>query len=176
MPQPSEMQAAATEQHQWLQQLVGTWKVSAEMPGAPGSEPMRMESTETVRRLGELWVLKESDAVVGGFPFRAVMTIGYEPRKQAFSGTWVDSAQPVLWVYEGELDEDERVLILDTMGPDFTEQGIGSKLVPYQDRMEFIDDDHRLLTSHRKGNDGKWQPFIEIHYHRKSNGGKASRR
>jgi hypothetical protein len=112
----------------------------------------------------------------GGNRGTTILTLGYDTIQGKYVGTFIGSMMTYQWVYEGELDEDERVLILDTMGPDFTEQGIGSKLVPYQDRMEFIDDDHRVLTSHRKGNDGKWQPFIEIHYHRKSNGGKASRR
>ena len=53
---------------------------------------------------------------------------------------------------------------------------MGTRLVPYQDRLEFVDDDHRVLRSHTKGKDGKWQQFVEMHYYRKPNGGRASRR
>ena len=52
-----------------------------------------------------------------------------------------------LWAYNGSLDASEKVLTLDTEGPDFTNQ----KMAKYQDCIEFVDDDHRIMTSRRPG-------------------------
>jgi hypothetical protein len=137
---------------------------------------LRASTVVPTWKLGDVHIAEGEGDMPGGNRGTTILTLGYDTIQGKYVGTFIGSMMTYQWVYEGELDEDERVLILDTMGPDFTEQGIGSKLVPYQDRMEFIDDDHRVLTSHRKGSDGRWQPFVEIHYYRKSNGGKASRR
>jgi hypothetical protein len=56
------------------------------------------------------------------------------------------------------------VLTLDTEGPDFSG---GPDLVPYQDIIEFVDDNHRKLSSQLRGPDGKWTTFMTAHYHRK---------
>ncbi|HEX7771559.1 MAG TPA: DUF1579 family protein, partial [Pyrinomonadaceae bacterium] len=69
-----------------------------------------------------------------------------------------------LWVYEGELDKDEKVLTLNAEGPDFTKPG---KMSKYQDVIEFMSDDHRVLTSRVLGEDGQWHHFMTAHYHRK---------
>ena len=41
-----------------------------------------------------------------------LMTLGYDPRKKRFVGTFVGSMMTNLWIYDGELDKDERVLTL----------------------------------------------------------------
>jgi len=162
-------------EHNWLEKLVGDWRVEGTATTPAGEEKTRGE--ETVRSVDGLWFIAEGEGdMPGGNRGTTILTLGYDTIQGKYVGTFIGSMMTYQWVYEGELDEHERVLTLDTMGPDFTEQGIGSKLVPYRDRMEFIDDDHRVLTSHQKGDDGKWQPFVEMHYYRKSNGGKASRR
>ena len=68
-----------------------------------------------------------------------------------------------LWPYNGSLDASEKVLTLDSEGPDFT----GQKMAKYQDCIEFIDDDHRVMTSRVLGDDGKWNHFMTVHYRRK---------
>ena len=50
-------------------------------------------------------------------------------------------------------------LTLDTEGPDFSG---GPDLVPYQDLIEFVDDNHRKLSSQLRGPDGKWNTFIHF--------------
>jgi len=48
-----------TPEHDWLQQLVGTWEVTSEADMGPDAPPMVMTSTETVRSVGELWIQSE---------------------------------------------------------------------------------------------------------------------
>jgi Protein of unknown function (DUF1579) len=68
-----------------------------------------------------------------------------------------------MWTYSGSLDEAGKVLALDAEGPSFTGEGTAK----YQDRIEFVDDDHRILTSQMLGDDGEWYRFMTAHYRRK---------
>jgi hypothetical protein len=79
-------------------------------------------------------------------------------------GTWIGSMMSHLWVYDGALDAAERVLTLDAQGPDMAGTG---KMAQYRDVMEVESDDHRVLTSHALGDDGKWHRFMTAHYRRK---------
>jgi hypothetical protein len=92
------------------------------------------------------------------------MTLGYDPARGKFVGTFVASMMTHLWVYEGTLDSAGKVLTLDTEGPGMAGDG---KMVKYKDVIEFKSDDHRTLTSHMLGDDGKWQQFMTAHYRRK---------
>jgi hypothetical protein len=62
-----------------------------------------------------------------------------------------------LWVYEGELDADERVLTLKAQGPSMASEG---KMTQYKDVTEFKSDDHRVLTSHILSDDGNWPDHL----------------
>ena len=68
-----------------------------------------------------------------------------------------------LWSYSGSLDESGKSLVLDAEGPSFT----GNGTAKYQDRIEFVNDDHRVLTSQALGEDGQWHQFMTAHYRRK---------
>jgi hypothetical protein len=69
-----------------------------------------------------------------------------------------------MWVYEGTVDSSGKVLTLNTEGPDMSGKGGTAK---YRDSIEFVDDDHRIMTSQMLGADGKWQQFMTAHYCRK---------
>ena len=71
-------------------------------------------------------------------------TLGYDPQKQRFVGTFIGSMMTNLWVYDGSLDASERVLTLDTEGPGMTGDG---KTAKYQDIIEILSADQRTLTS-----------------------------
>jgi hypothetical protein len=100
----------------------------------------------------------------GGEVGITMMTLGYDPVKQRFVGTFIGSMMTHMWIYSGTLDAAGKVLTLDTMGPDFSG---APGLIPYQDIIEFLSDDHRLLRSQLRDKDGNWQPFMAAHYRRK---------
>ena len=101
----------------------------------------------------------------GGAPMISLLTLGYEPDKKRFVGTFIASAMTMLWVYEdGQLDESEKVLTMSAEGPDFTQAG---KTAKYRDVIEFKSDDHRVMSSHALGDDGQWHQFMEANYRRK---------
>lgn len=152
------------ESHRWLQRLVGEWSWEMEAPAGPDQPPAKHEGTESVRPLGELWTLGEgSSTMPDGSPATTLMTLGYDPARQRFVGTFVGSMMTYLWIYEGSLDEAGEVLTLDAEGPDFSG---GDKLVKYQDIIEWVSDDHRVLRSRMLGDDGEWQQIMEAHYRR----------
>jgi len=157
-------------EHHWLDKLVGDWRVEGKMMGPGGNEETKGE--ETWRTVDGLWFVGEGEGEMpGGNKGTTIFTLGYDPNQGKYVGSFIGSMMTNQWVYEGDLDQYERKLILDTVGPELTAEGMGTDMVPYQDTMEFIDNDHRVLKSHTKGKDGKWQQLVEMHYYRKPNGG-----
>jgi hypothetical protein len=158
--------AEPQREHQWLQKLVGEWTFEGEMTMAPGKPPERFTGIESVRSLGGLWILAEGQSQMppDGSPATMIMTLGYDPQKKRFVGTFIGSMMTHLWVYEGGLDAAEKVLSLNTEGPDMAAEG---KMATFRDVIEFKSDDHRVLRSHMLGDDGKWHEVVTAHYRRK---------
>jgi hypothetical protein len=162
-----EMATNATpqQQHRWLQKFVGEWTYVTEAPGKPGEAPTRITGTESVRALGELWILAEGHGEMPGHgPATTLMTLGYDPAKQRVVGTWVGSMATHMWVYDGELDPAGNVLALHSEGPSMEDDGTTSH---YQDVIEFKSDGHRVMTAQVQGGDGQWQSFMTMEYRRK---------
>ena len=158
------MKVEVQKQHRWLSQLVGEWTYEHNTPPAPGEEPHKFTGTERVRMLGDVWVILEGEGnMPDGSLARSVITLGYDPQKKRFVGTFIGSTMTNLWVYEGELDEAERILTLDTEGPHFTTPGATTM---YKDVIEIISNDERTLTSRALNDDGTWQEFMRATYRR----------
>jgi len=130
----------------------------------PDQPPSKNSGVETVRSLGGLWTVGEG---VGEMPeggeARSIMTLGYDPETKKYVGTFIASMMTYLWTYEGAVDASGNRLVLDAEGPSFTGEGKAK----YQDCIEFLDDDHRTLTSYLLGPDGQWTKFMTAHYYRK---------
>ncbi len=159
------MKVEPQREHLWLHRLVGEWTYETDAPAAPGQPASKVIGTETVRSLGGVWVLAEAQGVMpGAGPVTALMTLGYDPEKKRFVGTWIGSMMTHLWLYNGELDSAQRVLTLDSEGPSMAGDGTMQK---YQDVIELRSDDHRVLTARVLGVDGTWQQFMTMEYRRK---------
>ena len=156
------MMAQPQKEHEWLQKLVGEWTFEFEAV-QPGQPTQKETGKETVRSLGGLWIVAEAQGEMGGAPTTMMTTIGYDPKRKRYVGTFIGSMMTHLWVYEGELDSTEKILTLNTEGPSMAGNG---KMVRYQDVMEVKDDDHRVLTSRVLGDDGSWQHFMTINFRR----------
>ena len=155
--QTPTMQAEPQKEHEWLQKLVGDWAFEVEAPSGPGEAPEKFSGTETVRSLGGLWFLAEGQGEMpGGGAANTIMTLGYDPQKQRFVGTFIASMMTHMWKYEGTLD---------TEGPGMSGDG---KMMKYKDIITFVDDDHRIITSRIQGEDGNWTEYKTAHYRRKT--------
>ena len=162
--QPATMKAEPQQEHQWLNRLLGEW--TTEMEGETESgERATFTGTESVRSLGGLWIIAEGQGEVpGGGIGRTIMTVGYDPQKKRYVGTFIGSMMTHLWVYDGHLDAGGMKLMLDSEGPSMTGDG---GMAQYRDAIEFKSDDHRLLTSQVLREDGSWQQFMTAEYRRK---------
>lgn len=160
------METAAQKEHEWLARFLGTWQASGEMPAAPDQPAMSWTTTETARQIGALWLQAESvSRMSDGSSHVMQLTLGYDTRRAKYVGTWIGSMMDMLWVYEGELSADGRVLTLNTEGPAMDGSG---RILPYRDVQTFIDDNHRVLTSQVRNDAGDWEQFMEVHYHRQA--------
>ena len=159
------MPAKPEKEHEWLQKLTGEWSFTVAFPGGPEQPPAggHPPGSETVRSIGGLWVMAEGRGQVpGGGPATMMMTLGYDPQKKKFVGTWFGSMMTYLWVYEGSLDESGKVLTLETEGPDFKNPG---KMGKFREVIELTSDDERTFTSYALS-DGEWQKLMMMTYTR----------
>jgi hypothetical protein len=157
------MKSEPQNEHRWLDRLVGEWTVKAEMPPEAG-DVSGPPWTERVRSLDGLWVVCEAHGEMpGGDAATTLMTLGYDPAKGRYVGTFVGSMMTHMWVYEGTLDAAGNALTLDCEGPDFAEAG---RTARYQDIITFTGDDSRTLTSRMLGADGEWRQVMFAEYRR----------
>ncbi|HEX6592691.1 MAG TPA: DUF1579 domain-containing protein [Moraxellaceae bacterium] len=159
------MQIAAQKEHEWLKKFLGEWESRGEAPAGPDYPAMTWTSRESARAIGELWIQSESTGTMpgDGSPTIMQLTLGYDSKRQRFVGTWIGSMMDYLWVYEGTLSADGRVLTLAATGPRMDQPG---KMAKYHDIHTFVDNNHRVLTSQMLDDDGEWKQFMEAHYYR----------
>ncbi len=160
------MNTEPQKEHQWLQKLVGEWTYETEAMMSPDQPSERATGTENVRSLSGLWVVAEGQGEMpcGGGAATMIITLGYDPQKHRYVGTWVGSMMTYLWLYDGELDATENILTLNSVGPSMTGD---EKMASYKDVIEFKSDNHRVMTSHVLGDDGQWHQFMTVNYRRK---------
>src|SRR5262249_51672987 len=151
--QTSRQTGEQSKEQAWLKRFVGEWE--AESSGT--------KVTETVHMLGP-WTIAEIKVDIKNDPMHGMMTLGYDPQKKKYVGTWIDSKTSYLWVYEGTVDPAGNVLTLETEGPNPMVPG---KLFKARDVHTFTGRDHRSLTSSMVGQDGKWHTFQTVNYQRK---------
>lgn len=151
--------AAQLDEHAWLQQLVGEWEFTSETSAAAGDETPPWEGVESARSIGGLWVVVEGSVDDDPQPFRSLMTLGYDPRKQAFVGSWIDSIQTTMWSYVGQLDDAGRVLTLEAEGPSYTDP---SETAKYRDQIEMVGPDHKRTSSYMLDEAGDWLLYMTV--------------
>lgn len=131
----------------------------------PGAAPTLWSGTESVRSIGGLWIVAEGGALSGHDPFTSLLTIGFDPAKERFVGTWIDSMQTTLWTYTGQLDEERQALTLEAEGPSLF---VPETTIRYRDRFEFLGPDHRRLTSMAQAENGEWITYMTAEAKRRS--------
>ena len=159
------MKVEPQKEHQWLQKLVGEWTYESDVTMNAGEPSAKAVGTEIVRSLDGIWTVGEATGEMpGGGKATSITTLGFDPAKRRFVGTWIGSMMHQLWVYDGELDSTERVLTLNSEGPGMEDPKKTSK---YRDIVEIIDDNHRVLRGNVLGEDGQWSCFMTMNFYRK---------
>jgi len=158
------MNAEPQKEHIWLNRLVGEWTYEIEACMKPGEPPQKLTGSETVRSIGGLWIVAEGRGEMpGGGLATTILTIGFDPAAKRYIGSWVGSMMTHLWIYEGTLDADEKVLSLNCEGPTFDGSGGTTK---YKDVHTMISATERTLTGNILDKDGKWNAMMTCTYRR----------
>lgn len=153
-----------TPQHEWLHRLVGDWTMEGRCSMGPDKPEAAMRGRETVRAIGGLWVVGEGGGEMpGGGMATNIITLGYDIARGRFTGSFITSVMPMMWLYDGLLDAAGQVLTLDCEGPDFSDP---SRRARYQDIIELTADGRRSLSSRVQAPDGKWMPIMHAEYRR----------
>jgi len=158
MPEP-------TSQHRWLLQLVGNWTFEGDADIAPGEPPFHSTGTQTVRALGDLWILAEGESEMpGGGLGRTIITLGYDSAQGRYLGTFVGSMMTHLWIYDGAFDDASQTLTLTAEGPAMDDSG---GTATYQDIIELKSPDHYIFRARIRDAEGNWTQFMTAHYRRR---------
>ncbi len=150
-----------TKEHALLEQFAGEWTCESEITMPGETEPMTCKGTESTRMIGGFWLLAEGKADMLGMQNESMITLGYDPAKKKYVGTFICSAQDYLWEYEGAFDESGKKLVLTTVGPSLTDP---TQQQTYQETIETIDADHKVFTSYFQDAEGKWQEIVSVKY------------
>ena len=162
--QPAAEQGRPARDQRWLDQLVGEWDVVFKIYMQPDQPPMESTGVDTVRALGDNWIVAETETTMMGAPYNGILSLGYDAQKARFHGTWIDSFGGVLWVYKGALNEAGDALTLETEGPSLQAPG---KTARYEEVIRITGEDTRTFTSKTETEDGGWMKIVEIEYRRK---------
>lgn len=156
--------AERSPEHEWLEKLVGEWDIETECRMGPGQPIVRDTGTETTTMLNAYWVVGDSRLPIpDGGVMRGRITLGFDPGRGVFIGTYVGDVVPGWFVYEGRLDDQRRVLTLDTTGPDCMDE---TKAASYRDIIELVDGDTRRFRSEMRMDDGTWVELMSGVYRR----------
>lgn len=151
-------------EHRWLLQLVGDWSFISDCLMAPDQERQTFRGDEQVRPLGDIWIIAEGRTVTGEQVLQSRMTLGFDVVRNHFTGTWVDSMMPVLWVYHGFRDETGMSLVLESEGPSYEKEG---RMTRYRDIITLENDNARSMRSFILLENGRWREFVVMSYQRK---------
>lgn len=152
------------EEHKWLQQLVGNWTMESEAVMGPDQPTLKSTGKESVRTIGGIWFLGEGEMTMpDGDPATTLITLGYDPKKGKYIGTWVGSMMNHLWVYSGTMSDDKKTLMLDAEGESMAGDGT---IALYRDSITIVGADHRTMTSQMRDDKGNWTQFMEARYTR----------
>jgi len=155
--------AKPQREHQILKQFEGDWDVTCRLTGKADKENLQSQGREVARvSYGGFWLLTEFKGEAHQKSFDGRGTIGYDPVKQKYVLTWIDSLNPRMMTAEGSADKDGKILTFygECVDPSDKKQ-LQEKLV-----FEFKDADTRTLTFSKSGADKKEEKGMEILYTR----------
>ena len=154
------MMSQPTPDHAWLQQFVGEWTYDVTAEPKPGEPAEKFTGTESIRAIGGLWIQCEGKGTSpDGTPATMMLTLGYDPKKGKYVGTWFGSMMDYLWVYEGT--REGNVLTLRTTGPNFGPEGGTAN---YREVIEWKGPAERTFTSYMEQADGTSKQLMSMTY------------
>ncbi|POO56384.1 DUF1579 domain-containing protein [Agrobacterium rosae] len=158
--------AKPQKEHAFLERLVGEW-VMISSTGYEGYDPGDAEQrfTESIKSVGGLWIVSDGRGKMpDGTPMAAIITLGFDPAKGHYVGSWIGSMMTTLWVYKGWLEPDGKTLVLEAQGPKFDGSG---EIATYHDVLTLHDDNSRTFSGSVLQPDGSFKQFMSSEFRRK---------
>jgi hypothetical protein len=156
-----------TAEHQKLMAGVGTWDAVVEMMGEDG-KPTTNKGVSEITSIGGFWLVDDFKSSMGDVPFHGHGTMGYDPAKGKYVGTWIDSWSTSVMVMEGTYDAAKKAMTMSGMG-----QGMDGKPVMHRMVTTEKDANTRVFEMFVPGPDGKEMKVMTITYTRRAQKGAA---
>ncbi len=161
-----------TKEHEVLKKDVGVWDAEMTLWMDPSQGSMKTKGMERNRMLGELWLISDFTADLGGQEFRGHGVFGYDAKNKKYVGTWVDTMTTTLSHSDGTYDAEkqEMTMLMTSINPESGKEETAKTVSKY------VGPDKRLFTMYMKtaGSD-EWVKSMEISYTRRANAGKRKR-
>jgi hypothetical protein len=157
--------AQPTPQHELLKKDVGTWDATMRMWFTPNAEPLVSNGIENNKLLdGGLWLISHYEGKIADTRFVGCGTVGFDPVKQKYVGTWIDNVTSSLSVMEGDYDQATNTLTMISRRRDpHTGQSQTTKST-----LQYVDNDTRIFEFLVPDADGKYWKMLEIKYVRRT--------
>lgn len=152
-----------TKEHEFFNDMIGRWTFEHACTAAEDQPTASNIGKAIAKSYGGLWLIIECEGIAEPMGrWFSQFTLGYDPHKKKYHGTFVGSMMSHLWLYQGQVDDSGKRLVLDVQGPKMEGEGLAN----YQDIFEIVDRDHWILRSQIQGDDGTWTQFMEGHHRR----------
>jgi len=110
MPEMEMAGPQPTQEHRLLTKDVGDWDAALTFSGPMGD--MQMTGKESVSMYGPFFQVSEFAGAFMGQEFFGRATMGYDPVREKWVGTWTDSSSPWMQVMYGDYDAATKSLTL----------------------------------------------------------------
>ncbi len=141
-----EYPVAPRDEHKRLQANVGVWEADISIwAQGPDAEPMKSKGVEEVKMFGQLWNITDFEFEFMGAPTHGHGTMGYDPSKKKYVGTWCESGSPYPATMEGDYDEKTKKFTFLMRGKDMAGSEQDMKIVTWH-----TDEKHRTFEMYVK--------------------------
>jgi hypothetical protein len=154
-----------TREHKEMAREVGVWDAEASLRVSPDAGPVTSKGVETVKMMGEFWLVSTFEGEMMGQPFRGQGQTTYDPLKKKYVGTWIDTMAPTLNTLEGDYDVKTHTLTMMMTGVD----PMTSKPMKWKTVTRYESDDAKTFEMYlpAEGQEGQWWKTFEIKYKRR---------
>ncbi|CAN5372177.1 hypothetical protein BH23VER1_BH23VER1_27240 [soil metagenome] len=152
-------------EHDWLLSLAGTWDLECQyFYGDPG-DPVEITGINRARTLGKFWLLEDFTFDLPAGPVRAHSATTFDPRRRIMVSTWIDSALPFPYHFEGALSPDRRTVTLESTNYDPATRSVNR----FRSTIRFPADswDERTLDFTASTPGGEVIPILHYYYQKR---------
>lgn len=163
-PEAAAMPSPLVEEHKLFARYVGTWDADVEMASQePGGAAEKSKARAVCRvTCGGLFMVTDFEGTMMGSPFIGHEVMGFDPRQQKYTLSWVDSFTPTAATGTGTFDAATKTLHSNVTGEDMSGQ-----VSSHHGVSVWSDDDHHTWTMLMKAPDGSEFPAVTIRYSRR---------